>query len=268
MASRSEQKQRARATRIAQEQAAVATRQRKRRFQIFGGMIGAVIIAIVVIVIATTGGGSGPGPHKNAWPTVRNEVAGIQQKGVMLGDPHAKFTLTYFGDLECPICRDFTVTPSDLPQFIHNDVRAGKANLIYRSFCTATCNDYPTDGQKIFDQQQTAAYAAGMQHDFWDYAELFYHEQQPEGSHYVNAGWLDGIAKQIPGLNMGKWQTDLKDPVLQDQVNADAAAALRLKLQGTPTLIMKGPKGSRQVTGPGGTIPSAANLEAAMRSLA
>lgn len=265
MASRKEQKEQARAARIAQEQAVAAQQQRKRRFQIFGGVIALAIVVVVVVIAVGSGGGSGP--TKNAYPTVHSQLAGIPQDGVTLGNPSAKFTLTYFGDLQCPICRDFTVTPSDLPQFIHSQVRTGKAKVLYRSFCTATCNDY-SNGQHIFKQQQTAAYAAGKQHLFWDYAELFYHEQQAEGSGYVTAAWLQGLAKQIPKLKLSTWETDLKDPVLADQVSSDTNAAIKLKLTGTPTLIMKGPKGSETVTGPGGTIPSASDLEAAMKALA
>ena len=47
MASRKEQKEQARAARIAQEQGAAAKAQRTRRLQIFGGVIAIAVIVIV-----------------------------------------------------------------------------------------------------------------------------------------------------------------------------------------------------------------------------
>ncbi len=38
-----------------------------------------------------------------------------------------------------------------------DDVATGKVKVDYRSFCTATCNNHP---QSVFNQQQVAAYAA------------------------------------------------------------------------------------------------------------
>lgn len=35
----------------------------------------------------------------------------------------------------------------------------------------------------------------------WYYIELFYHEQAQECTAYVTPSFLDGIARQIPGLN-------------------------------------------------------------------
>ena len=44
--------------------------------------------------------------------------AGIPQSGNALGNPTAPVTLEYFGDLECPICREFTLgaLPHDHPE--------------------------------------------------------------------------------------------------------------------------------------------------------
>jgi hypothetical protein len=79
--------------------------------------------------------------------------------------------VVFFGDLECPICRDFTLM--SLPPLVARNVRAGKVQIVYRSFCTSTCNVVGgAPGQRLFDLQQVAAYAAGKQHLFWDYALL------------------------------------------------------------------------------------------------
>ena len=81
--------------------------------------------------------------------------------------------MTYYGDLECPICRDFTVS-GGFPQLVANEVRQGKVKVVYRAFETATPD--PT----TFQTQQVAALAAGKQNHFWDFTELFYHQQGQE----------------------------------------------------------------------------------------
>ena len=40
---------------------------------------------------------------------VSSLVGGIPQNGNVLGNPNAPVTLEYFGDLECPICKEFTL---------------------------------------------------------------------------------------------------------------------------------------------------------------
>ena len=82
--------------------------------------------------------------------------------------------MTYYGDLECPICQDFTLS-GGFPQLVSNEVRTGKVQVVYKAFQTATRD--PT----VFKTQQVAALAAGQQQQFWNFAELFYHEQGQRG---------------------------------------------------------------------------------------
>ncbi|HUY59320.1 MAG TPA: thioredoxin domain-containing protein, partial [Solirubrobacteraceae bacterium] len=115
MASRKEQKEHARAARLAQEQDAALKAQRTRRFQMFGGVTAIAVIVIAVAIAVSSGGGS-PGSGlkhgkaaRSVYNTVNAELGGIPQSGTTLGKPSAKVTLTYWGDLQCPVCRDFTL---------------------------------------------------------------------------------------------------------------------------------------------------------------
>jgi len=273
MASRKEQKEQARAERLAKEQELAAQANKNRRFQIFGGVtVAAVIVIVVAIVISTSGGSSGgssidapsTAAAKTAYTAANSLLKGIPESGTVLGKTSAPVTMTYFGDLECPICRDFTLTY--FPQFVQTEVRTGKVKVDYRSFCTATCNDH---SQAIFDLQQTAAYAAGKQNLFWYYAELFYHEQQNELNDYVNNSWLTNLAKSIPGLDVAKWQTTRTSDktALQKQVVEDNAEATSAQIDGTPSLFMTGKKGTQQVQGPDDALPDNAELAAAVQAV-
>jgi protein-disulfide isomerase len=243
MASRREQKEQARAARLAAAEAASAMAVKRRRLLSFGGIIAVGVIAVAVVIAIGSGSGSGglqpKQQAKKTYGVVRQELAGIPQHGVRLGSVNAKVTMTYIGDLECPYCRVFTMTV--LPQFISHYVRDDRVKMVYRSLCTATCHF----NTPRFVPQQVAAYAAGQQNRFWQYAELFYREQEDETQPYVTERYLRGLAAQIPGLKLEPWLADRKDPALASQVQADARYVERLRLPGqTPEVQMSGPKGS------------------------
>jgi protein-disulfide isomerase len=264
MASRKEQKEQARVARLAAERAHAERTQRNRRMLVLGGVIAAVVVIIAVAIAISSNGSSTSSPvtstqQKQDEAQVKSLLAGIPQSGTTLGKASAPVTVIYYGDLECPVCQAFTLGEGGggFPQLVSQDVRQGKVKIIYRSFCTATCNNHP---QSVFNDQQVAAYAAGMQNQFWDYAELFYREQQDETSDYVNESFLDGLAAQtaqVSGLKVATWHSDRGDPLLA-QVQADGAAATSDGVTGTPTVFVKGPKGQLQVAS---SVPSYAQIE-------
>ncbi len=243
MASRKEQKEAARAQRLAEERAAAGRARRERRLRtIVGAVLGAVAIVAVLIAISSGGGNGSSGLQtgkagSKTATAVQTLLAGIPQSGPRLGNPSAPVTMTYYGDLECPVCRDFSLT-GGFPQLVTNEVKSGKVQVVYRAFQTAT------QDPAVFKTQQVAALAAGAQQKFWEFAELFYHEQGQEGSGYVNEPYLQGLAKQIPGLSLPQWESDRNNPTLSTQVAADVQAGTAIQAPGTPTLVFTGPKGT------------------------
>jgi protein-disulfide isomerase len=246
MASRTKQKEEARARRLAEEQARAERDRRARRMRMVTGVIiAAVAVVAVGIVISSNKSTSAP----NLTPTQKTQeaakvnalLAGIPQHGNTLGNPNAKVTVTEFGDLECPICKDFALGAEN--QLIANEVRSGKAKLVYRSLETATGNG-PNPG--VFPTQQAAALAAGLQGKGWNYIELFYHEQKTEDTNYVNDTYLDGLAHQVSGLNFSNWNSARTSSTLTSQVTADEQAAASKGYNSTPTIVVSGPKGQAQ----------------------
>jgi protein-disulfide isomerase len=247
MASRTKQKEEARARRLAEERARMERERQQRRLRmVVGVVVAAVAVVVVAIAISSNkgGGGSGlqTGTKANATESqVETLLAGIHQNGNTLGNPNAKVTVTEFGDLECPICKDFALGAENT--LIAKDVRSGKVKLVYRSLETATGNG---PDPSVFPTQQAAALAAGQQGREWDYIELFYHEQGPEDTGYVTDTYLDGLAQQISGLNFAKWNSDRSSSSLTSQVTADEQAAASKGFNSTPTLVVTGPKGQAQ----------------------
>jgi protein-disulfide isomerase len=234
---RKERREQARANRRAAEQAQVASAARRRRLAQLGGAVAVVIVAIVVILIATGGGSKKPTTPEPATPIgkkigaeVQKEIGGIPQKGIALGKATAPVTLVYFGDLECPICKEFTL--GALPEVIQKWVRTGKLRIEYRSLETATREP------ETFRTQQTAALAAGAQNKAWDFIELFYREQGEESSGYVTESYLQGLAKQIPGLSLAKWASDRNNNAFATQLETEAQDANNSGFNGTPAFLI------------------------------
>jgi protein-disulfide isomerase len=265
MASRTKQKEEARARRLEEERQRSLKARRDRRIRSTLGIVLVAVVLVAVAIVVSTGGskksGLQKGDQKNATVTaVNNLLAGIPQSGNRLGNPNAPVTMTYFGDYECPVCQAFTLE-GGFPQLVQNDVRQGKVKVVYKSFCTATCNG---PGQSVFNTQQVAGLAAGEQSKFWQYTELFYHEQGQEDSGYVNEAYLTGLANQVTGLNLATWQSDRNNPNLAAQVSSDATTAQSFNVQGTPTLIFKGPKGQ---AAPSASVPTYAQLESTIKQV-
>ncbi len=261
MASRTKQKEAARARRLAEEQARAERNRRTRRLRIvLGIVVGAVAVVAIVVAISLGGNKSSElqsGSKSSATvASVQKLLNGIPQSGARLGNPKAPVTLTYYGDLECPVCRDFTL--SSFPPLVQNEVRDGKVQVVYKAFQTATPN--PT----TFQTQQAAALAAGKQNKFWDYVDLFYHEQGQEDTNYVNENYLTGLANQVPGLAVNNWKTARNDQSLAAQVQSDEQAGTSAGVNATPTLIVSGPKGK---TTPSAAVPTYSQLKAAINQV-
>lgn len=231
---RKQRREQAREQRKALEEEALAGAKRKTRLTQLGVIVAIVVAAIVVILIATGGGGAKKvAPHSHEAnqtdAAVNTLISGIPQNGNTLGNPNAPVTMQYFGDLECPICREFTL--GALPQIIQKWVRTGKVKIEYRSLETATREP------ETFKTQQVAALAAGKQQKAWYFIETFYHEQGEEGSGYVTESFLQGIAQQVPGLNLTTWTNDRNDSELANQVTTDQQAATNAGFTGTPSFL-------------------------------
>ncbi|HTU85600.1 MAG TPA: thioredoxin domain-containing protein [Solirubrobacteraceae bacterium] len=183
-------------------------------------------------------------------------LADIAQQGDTLGEPGAVVTLEYFGDLECPFCRDFSLEV--LPSIIRRWVRSGKLRIEYRALQTATRDP------EVFVAQQVAALAAGKQDKAWHFVETFYAEQGEEGSGYVTESYLAGIASQIRRLDLGRWATDRKDPELAKKIANDEAAASNAGLTGTPSFLLGASGGAMRTFSP----TDATSFDAAIEGLA
>jgi hypothetical protein len=151
---------------------------------------------------------------------------GIPQHGPVLGQATAPVTLQVFIDLEDQLDSGYWFKAL-LPPILEQFVRTNVVRLEFHSLMTDTLNARP------FIMQQTAALAAGEQNLLWNYAATFLNTPGREFTNYVNERFLTGIAKQISGLNITRWDR-FRTAALARVVALDNNAARRFGLRVTP----------------------------------
>lgn len=163
--------------------------------------------------------------------------AGIPQNGSALGSPSAPVTLQFFGDLQCRESRQIML--SVLPQLIRRWVRGDKLRIVYRSTETDTLG---AGGRPEFLLQQDAALAAGRQGRMWNFIDVFYREQGPEYTGYVDEPFLHLIAVQA-GIELERWKKARELPLREIRsIEADEKLAERTGVNSTPSFLV-GPTG-------------------------
>jgi protein-disulfide isomerase len=242
--SKRELREQRRAERVAAERAAAVATTRRRRFSILGG---AAAVAIAVVVIAATVSATPKKPTATT-STTNALVAGIPEHNGVLGNPNAKYTVTEYLDLQCPICQE--ASTQILPTLINDYVKTGKVKLQARTL------------HFIGDDSTTAAkFAAGaaQQGKLWSFIETFYANQGEENSGYVTDAFLDNVAKAA-GVDATKAAAYAKTGGADDALNTADRDANAVGANSTPTFTLKQGNGTEQTLQVGlGDLTSALN---------
>jgi protein-disulfide isomerase len=185
-----------------------------------------VAVLIVIDQSQTEGGDT----NLEGVAAVRSDLAGIPQRGLVLGAPTAKVTLIEFGDLQCPGCKAFA--EDVVPQLIDSKVRNGEARIAFRNFTII--------GEESVEAA-AGALAAAAQGRGWSFVELFYRNQGFENSGYVSDEFLTEVARGAGVPDLSKWNSVRQSKRTIDRVSAESAEAERLGFGGTPSFAIEGP---------------------------
>jgi protein-disulfide isomerase len=229
---------------------------RQRLGQIASGAAFLAVCAVaVLVVVSMAGGGSGGDTDLEDVALVRDQLRGIPQHGTVLGDPQARVRVIEYGDLQCPVCKEFSIQTA--PDLIDQVVRPGAASYELRQWTVI--------GPPLHEQSRDAAkaaLAAAEQNRYWNYVELFYRNQGAEESGYVTDAFLTAIAKGAGVPDIKKWNTDRAAPGLDDVLSRTAADAHALDFAGTPAVLVEGPGGRRTLN-----VPTFDDLDEAIRAV-
>jgi protein-disulfide isomerase len=230
LASRKEQREQARAEREKREAEEQAKAKRKRNLLLVGGAVALAAVVVVVAVLVSSGGSSKKGsPTGDAIGSKQAQqlLAGIPQKGSMLGKPDAPVTLTEFADLQCPFCRDYTV--NTFPSIVAKYVRSGKVKMVFQNYAFIGPDSLTA---------ARAAEAAGKQNKLWHFIDVFYNNQGQENTNYVTDAFLTKVAKGA-GVDPQKMLADRQDPKIDQAIALAQQSAQQAGVNSTPTFLLK-----------------------------
>jgi protein-disulfide isomerase len=199
-----------------------------------GWLVGAVALAAVIVVAAiliSAGGADddepAPAPRSDAPAQEENPLEGVPQDGVFLGDPDAPATLIEFADLQCPFCAEFA--NNELPGVIDEYVRSGDLRLELRLLAFLGPDS---------ERARQVAHAAALQDRMWGFTEGFFRNQGPENSGYATDAFLQRLARQTPGLDMGELRADLASPRAEALTRQAERLSTQLGVEGTPSFYL------------------------------
>jgi len=234
--SKQERREAARRARLEGERSDAAAGLRRKRLRTLAAVLGAAAILVVVAIVVSGGGGnsanSRPGAAQKATGAIpgqkesRAMLAGIPQQGIYLGNPSAPVRLVEFADLQCPICREYTL--QTLPQLVQDYVRTGKVRMEFRSFIV------------IGDDSITAARAAeaaGKQNKLWNFADIFYYNQGEENAGYVTTQFIHRIEKAA-GVDVAKADAYAASDASKEPLSTANTMGNRYGVTGTPTILV------------------------------
>ena len=251
MANRKQRQQQARAERERLEaEEAVAARRRRMTQLGTAAVFAALIVVGALIAISQSGSDSGDAEIEGG-AAIERELKGLEQTGITLGDPNAPVTIAEFGDLQCPVCREFA--DQVIPGVIEEHVRPGDAKLEFKNFTILGPDS--TDAAK-------AALAAGNQDRMWEFVDLFYRNQGTENSGYVTDDFLEAVARGAGIPDIEQWNVDREDPALDAEIGAVQSEATRIGFNATPSFLIEGPGGRRALT-----APTPSELDAAVNAV-
>jgi protein-disulfide isomerase len=129
-----------------------------------------------------------------AAATVRAELQGIPQNGLVLGDGSARVTVFEYADLICPSCA--RAASAIIAPVIKRFVRERKVSIQFEPIVESPRSEAFALG----------VFAAGVQHHAWDYAQLAYLRSVPAGN--GPPGTPLRLAAAL-GLNLHRWRSCL-----------------------------------------------------------
>lgn len=246
MANNQRSREKRREERIEAESKAEGADRRTRLLQLSaGGVFLAIIIVVVVIIVAGSGGSSG-GDASNfvELKNVEKLFTGIPQSATVLGKKTAPVKLYEYGDLQCPICREYS--EEVLPEIIENQVKKGEVSITFRNFIIIGPQSIPAG---------EAALAAGAQNMGWTFIETWYRNQGEENSGYATNPYIESMAKYVGIPDMAKWKQEWSSGKYKKQVEETTKQAEKLGFNGTPSFSIEGPhsEGLELLGTPGGT---------------
>lgn len=202
-------------------------------------LIGAAVVVVVIAVVAVgvwrlRGDRTEEPAHPRAQATVspRSTIAGPKAPAVLpamiMGSAKAPVLIEEFADYRCAACGAFS--RGTAPKLIKKYVNAGVVRIAWR--------DLPENGAQS-ESAAIAGRAAARQGKFWRFNTAVFALKPTEHDKKLTAAALRGAAESA-GLDLTRYDADVKDPALRTAVEQDRAFGDALSMSGPPTFLVNG----------------------------
>jgi protein-disulfide isomerase len=185
-------------------------------------IIGAVSLVIVIVAVILLGK-STPSSTGTSNQTVDPSIL-VRADSNQTASSSAKVTVVEFGDYQCPSCgAAFPILQQMLRDY------SGRINFVFRNFPLPMHPNAPMAAE--------AAEAAGAQGKYWPMHDILYDKQNEWADSQNPLPQFDGYAQSL-GLDMTKFDSDVKNNKYADKISKDQTDGNTLGVNATPTLYI------------------------------
>jgi protein-disulfide isomerase len=205
--------------------------RQQRNIVIIGVAIVAIFIAALIVYpqikAASTPVGAIVMITPNPRPQASDEAA---------GNPNARVRIDVYEDFQCPVCRQYSADVE--PQVMSNEVASGQVYYVFHNFTIIDRADWSSPNKESH-QAANAAECAAAQGRFWDYHDILFANWTGENVGDFTDKRLVAFAQAL-NLDMTKFNACFTANTYKDKIDADNAEALKLGLNGTPSVLVNG----------------------------
>jgi protein-disulfide isomerase len=210
-------------------------------------LIGAAALAVGLIATSQLGARDREEAPAAVGET-HSSLAGIPQRGLVLGGPDAPVTLVEYADLQCPYCAEWAART--LPVLVSDYVRTGKLRIVFHGLAFIGPDS---------DTALRTALAAGRENRLWHVIAGFYAQQGAENA-WVTDDLVDDVAVEA-GRDAGRLRDARDESWVTAELRAAQAAADAAGVHGTPSFQLGRTGGSLELVqlrslGPEGMTPA------------
>jgi protein-disulfide isomerase len=192
--------------------------------------------------------------HIAGIETAQGLFGGVPQEGDRVGSSDAPVTVQIFNDMQCGGCQDTYL--ETVPALVEKYARAGNVQFIWRNY---------SNSENKIEFGFYGAEAAAEQGYGWQYAYLFFRNQDEAEKFGVDQDLLESIAGGVEELNFPEWEETyekgiVKESAMEKSLQSQEELGEKLGIRTGQALVLNGPSGSETLQ----DSPSLEDIEAAI----
>lgn len=238
-------------------EATVTPIPRRGRILVLAGLGLAVAVLGYAIVEISTKEAGREFVRIDGISAAQGTFGGVPQAGDRLGSADAPISIQLFNDLQCGSCADAFLDP--VPALVEDRVRDGEVKLLMRHYSFA---------RSPLELGFLAAEAAAAQGYGWQYAYLFFRNQDEAERFGIDDELLESLAASVGELDVGEWRDYFdreggEGGAITTTLEGYEELGVELGIRAQPAAVVSGPRGTRVLQ----ESPGLARVEGAIEAV-